>query len=191
MTPDAARLASIRARYAAIAPGRHQLVYDGEGALIVADGPRGEKFEIARILSIASNDERDFLGEAADSVRFLLDLVDRAARKVRELSSSASRAEGAPAGRATTPGGQSASRPAADLPNYAAEAAIKCGEAAFKAFLEQCHGLERPLSDERVAQKVRSLLGVVSRADLNKSSESAARWKDLRAAYEAWKRAER
>lgn len=72
--------------------------------------------------------------------------------------------------------------------NYAAEAAIKCGEPAFKAFLEAEHGLERPLTDERCAQKLRSLLGITTRKTLNSDGTAALRWKKLRGEFEAWRR---
>ncbi len=186
MNDDGKRLARIRALHAAIAPGRHALAFDGEGALLIADGPKGEKFEIVRFLPVASSDERDFLAGAAEAVGFLLGLVDRAARKVRELApETAADGQGAdsPGGEA---GGETATRRQA---NYAAEAAIKCTEPAFKAFLMERHELERPATDERTAQRLRTLLGVTSRAELNSDADAAARWKALRGAFEAWKRA--
>jgi hypothetical protein len=68
---------------------------------------------------------------------------------------------------------------------------MKCGAPAFRAFLEEAHGLERPLSPERVATKVRSMLGVTSRAELNNGGQAAERWKALRGEFEAWRRAGR
>ncbi len=75
-----------------------------------------------------------------------------------------------------------------EMKNHAAEAAMKCQEPAFKAFLEARHGLERPLTGERVAQKVRSLLGVTSRAELNRNAAAVDRWKRLRGEFETWRR---
>lgn len=213
MTSDAARLTEIRARYKAIAPAKHALVWDGEGALVVADGTGGEKFEIARILAVASSDEREFLGEAAGAVGFLLGLVDRAARKVRELAPppdpfaarSLTEAEMRDqAGRCgcrgvddmcpcqNAPDRTTRARweaEAVEQKNFAAEAAIKCGEAAFKRFLMERHGLDSPATDERAAQKLRSLLGVTSRRELNSDAKAAARWKAVRGEFENWKRA--
>jgi hypothetical protein len=168
---EARKLARIRDQFDAIAPGRWMRAQDGEGALLVADGPRGEKFEILRFTGYASEAETAFVCDAAEAVRFLLDLVDRAARKVREL------APPPPA------------EPAA--PNYAAEAAIKCGEPAFKAFLIERHGLDKLATDERTAQRLRTLLKITSRAELNADADAAARWKALRGDFEGWKRAER
>jgi hypothetical protein len=75
--------------------------------------------------------------------------------------------------------------------NFAAEASMKCQEPAFMAFLCECHGLERPLSPQKAAQKLRSLCGVGSRRDLNNDATAAARWKKLRDEFEAWRRAGR
>ncbi|RVM91496.1 hypothetical protein [Sinorhizobium meliloti] len=72
--------------------------------------------------------------------------------------------------------------------DYAAECAMKCAEPAFKKFLEECHGLARPLTDDRVATKVRSILAIGSRAELNDDFAAAARWQDLRSAFDAWRR---
>lgn len=185
---DAQQLAAIRARYAAIAPARHALVWDGEGALVVADGTGGEKFEIARILPVASTDEREFLGEAAEAVGFLLGLVDRAISFASRVAPPPAAAD-PPAGRRTSDGLQSQPRPSADVPNFAAEAAIKCGEPAFKRFLMERHGLDSPATTGRTAQKLRSLLGITSRRELNSDSAAAARWKALRGDFEMWKRA--
>lgn len=75
--------------------------------------------------------------------------------------------------------------------DYAAECAMKCAEPAFKAFLHERHGLEKPLTDERVKVKVRSLLGVTSRAELNDGGKAAHAWKALRTEFDDWRRAGR
>lgn len=72
--------------------------------------------------------------------------------------------------------------------DYAAEAAMKCAEPAFKRFLMECHGLESPATDDRTTQKLRSLLGVTSRRELNEGGGAAARWRSLRTAFESWRR---
>ncbi|TIX17501.1 MAG: hypothetical protein E5V35_34845, partial [Mesorhizobium sp.] len=70
-----------------------------------------------------------------DTVRFLLRLLDDSFREIRRLA-------GKPPHR-----NQAAGEPAAsDEKNFAAECAMKCGEPAFMVFLEERHGLERPLT---------------------------------------------
>ncbi|TPN79978.1 hypothetical protein [Mesorhizobium sp. B1-1-2] len=193
LSPDAVRLKAVRAALLAIAPGDWTRAHDEQGGLLEARGEMGELLVLARFEPVASADEIAFACEAPDTVRFLLRLLDEAFAKIRELS-SASRAAGAPAGRALP---RSGVRPAAGPPeasnprNFAAECAMKCQEPAFKVFLHEAHGLERPLTDERVVQKVRSLLGVQSRNELNDGGRAGEAWKALRAAFAAWLKAGR
>lgn len=171
------RLGRIRRLLGAIAPGEWLRAEDAEGAFIEARGLHGELLPVARFHPGATLDEIEFAAAAPDHIRFLLGLVDRAIVALRPArggvrAGQRDQAERGDAGK-----------------DFAAEAAMKCQEPAFSVFLEQRHGLERPLTDERVAQKVRSLCGVNSRRELNGSGEAAARWKNLRADFDAWKRA--
>lgn len=72
--------------------------------------------------------------------------------------------------------------------NYAAECAMKCSEPAFKAFMEARHALARPLTDDRVAARVRSVLAISSRTELNTSNQAAARWRDMVQNFENWRK---
>lgn len=170
---EAARLAVIRDRLGQIAPGEWTRVHDAEGCFVEARGPMGELNEVLRFHPGASEAEMTFATEAPQTVRFLLGLVDRAIARLRPALRQAQDDEGEAAGRAK---------------DFAAEAAMKCQEPAFKAFLEQRHGLERPLTDERTAQKLRSLLGITTRAALNSDAAAASLWKKLRGDFEAWRR---
>lgn len=178
MTTDrSARLARIRDQLRAVAPAQWSRVYDGAGCFVEARGPMGELSPITRFDAGASEDEIALICEAPDHIGFLLDLVDRAIARLRPPDARPAEARG--------------EAMAQDCKNFAAECAIKCGEPAFRVFLEERHGLERPLTDERVAQKVRGLLGVASRRDLNDSERAAEAWRRLRAEYDAWRRAGR
>jgi len=176
LSRNAERLKRIRAALDSIAPGDWTRVQDGSGAFIEARGEMpGEVFVLARFSDAATVDEVTFACDAPVTVRFLLKLLDEAFTKIRELR-----------------GESAAEQPAMHEPkNFAAECALKCKEPAFKVYLEERHRLERPLSDERVAQKVRSMLGVTSRKQLNDGGEAAAAWKALRADFAAWLKAER
>lgn len=170
---EAARLSSIRDQLAAI-DGEWMLasarLADGNDRVFIeATGPMGGLSEIATFHSEASTEEMQFAASAPQHVRFLLDLVDRAIAKAR--------------------GGKPAPEPESKRKDYAAEAAMKCAEPAFKKFLMERHGLESPANDERTAQKLRSMLGVTSRAELNHDAMAAARWKALRGDFENWRRA--
>lgn len=133
------------------------------------------------------------IGRDADDPRTLFVIFDREptdaeVEAVHALLRAAPAAEGETAGpRPFAPlEAYEADRPAKD---YAAEAAMKCAEPAFKRFLMECHGLQSPATDDRTAQKLRSLLGVTSRRELNESTAAAARWRSLRTAFDGWRRA--
>lgn len=79
--------------------------------------------------------------------------------------------------------------PPAAPKNYAAEAAIKVTSWRFMQFLEARHGLEPPLTAERATQRLRSVLRILSRKELNDDEAAAERWRGLRAEFEAWLRA--
>lgn len=166
---DAARLFAIREQLAAI-DGQWVLASAGDRLFVEATGPMGELSEVVTFHADASTEEMQFVASALDHVRFLLGLVDRAIAKAR-------------GGNPPTPDLEPQRK------DYAAEAAMKCGEPAFKRFLMERHGLESPASDERTAQKLRSLLGITSRAELNHDDQAAARWKALRGDFDLWRRA--
>lgn len=169
---DTIRLRAVRQALAQVAPGKWTRVHDEAGAFIEAQGEMGELFRLARF-DEATVDEIDFVVDAPERDRFLLRLLDQAFATIRALK------------------GQPEQAPAPVLKNYAAECALKCREPAFKVFLEQRHGLDAPLTDDRAAQKVRSLLGVSSRGELNGGGRAVESWKALRADFMAWKKAGR
>ena len=186
---EAARLRAVRARHAAVLSADWRRAHDGVSDMLEVRAEMGERHRILRFDDAADTAEMDFLAESHGDVGFLLELVDRAATTVlalrRDQDRQAQDRQGEGGAR------QGSAGPVADeRKNYAAEAAMKCGESGFKVFLEQCHGLERPLTDERTAQKLRSLLGVTSRRELNSNDAAAARWKKLRRVYETWRRAQ-
>ncbi|TJV70325.1 MAG: hypothetical protein E5X76_20020 [Mesorhizobium sp.] len=178
LSPDAKRLREIRAALDSIAPADWTRVHDQSGAFIEIRGAMGELFVLARFDAGATKEEMAFATDAPDIVRFLLRLLDGSFQTIRKL-------KGAPA-----ESNQAAGEPAAHK-NFAAECALKCQDARFKVYLEEQHGLERPLTDDRVAQRVRSILGVTSRKQLNDGGAPAEAWKALRADFAAWLKAQR
>lgn len=67
---------------------------------------------------------------------------------------------------------------------------MKAEDFRFRRFLAEQHGLEPPLTKERATQRLRSVLGVQSRAELNVAGSVAAeRWNALRRAFDDWLRA--
>lgn len=177
LSPDAARLRAIRASLDAIAPAKWTRV-QGETAFMEAQGELGEVFVLAHFEPVATVDEIEFVCNAPEAVGFLLRLIERASETIRTL-------KGDP-----PPRNPAAGEPAArDPKNFATECAMLCKDPRFKVFLEERHGLERPLTDERVIQKVRSVLGVTSRKELNNGGAASEAWKALRASFAAWLKA--
>lgn len=176
---DARKLRAIRASLEAIAPADWTRVHGEAGAFVESRGEMGELFVLLRF-DEATPDEIAFACDAPVTVGFLLRLLDDAFDTIRAL-------KGEPPQRNPAKGASQAS----DFKNYSAECAMKCQEPAFMVFLEERHGLERPLTAERAAQKVRSLLGVTSRKELNDGGRASDAWKALRADFAAWLKAQR
>lgn len=168
MSADAMELRKIRGRLDALAGAQWFRSADDRGQFVEARTAVGELNEIARFHPGALPEEIDFVVGAPEMVAFLLQLVDRAIAKARK----------------DVPRQKNQNR----NKDFAAEAAMKCDDAAFNVFLEEKHGLERPLTADRVAQKLRTILGITSRSELNKDDAAADRWRSLRASFEAWRK---
>ncbi|KAB2764775.1 hypothetical protein F9L00_03550 [Brucella anthropi] len=169
MNPEAMELHRIRSKLVGLSGQKWYRSADDRGQFVEARTEMGELNEIARFHPGALPEEIDFVVGAPEMVAFLLRLVDRAIAKARK----------------DAPRQQKQNKPK----DFAAEAAMKCNEPAFKVFLEQQHGLERPLTDDRAAHRLRTLLSITSRSELNSDTAAADRWRSLRAGFEAWRRA--
>lgn len=181
LSPDAAKLRAVRASLDAIAPADWTRAHDETGALIEARADFGEIIVLARFGDGATVEEVAFACAAPDTVRFLLKLLDQAFATIRTLK-----------GEGCAPRNEAAREPSAHDPkNFAAECAMRCQDPRFKIYLEERHGLERPLTDERVVQKVRGILGVTSRNELNDGGKASEAWKALRADFATWLKAGR
>lgn len=180
LSPDAMRLKAIRANLAALGSADWTMVHDKDGRFVVnATGPMAERqWRVCSFDGDASKDEMALISSAPETISFLLGLVDRAMRVLRPAPAEARQ-------------GEARGGPQVDAKNFAAEAGMLCAEPAFMVFLEQEHGLERPLSTEKTAQKLRSLCGVTSRKEFNDDDRAAAAWVQLRREFYAWKVAQR
>lgn len=167
---DMQRLNQIRQRHAALDRAAWLFSDDGVSKMLESRGRDGSIVRIATFTGTSTLDEQMFAAAAPDDMGFLLGLVDRAVAKERDRK------------RAAEP---------AQAKDYAAEIAMKCQEPAFKAFLIEKHRLEDKTTDERVVSRVRSMLAVTSRRDVNTDPEALKRWTALRVDFENWKRAGR
>lgn len=170
MNSEAKELRRARGMIQALGGAQWYRSCDERGEFIEARMENGELNEVARFHPGALTEEIEFFTHAPAMVGFLLSLVDRA------IASARRNAKPQPQGRAK---------------DFAAESAMKCEDAAFKVFLEEQHGLQQPLTADCAAQKLRTLLGITSRKELNNNADAAKRWRDLRASFEAWRRAGR
>lgn len=187
-----ARLEEIRERLAAVRADRwsHEFELDGERMIVTRavfdrDGRKvGDEAPVALLTfgEEATYQEKEFIREARDDLAFVLELLTEAGRTIREMRGRMDRVMPADDG--------------ARVKNLAAEAAMKCTEPAFQRFLaERCPdaaidpelypGQGHP---KLAAIRLRRVLEIESRKQLNTDTAAAQRWRDLRADYQAWGR---
>jgi hypothetical protein len=187
-----ARLDEIRERLAAVRADRwsHEFEHDGERMIVTRavfdrDGRKaGDEAPVALLTfgEDATYQEKEFIREARDDLSFVLDLLTDAGRTIREMRGRMDRVMPADDG--------------ARVKDLAAEAAMKCTEAAFQRFLaDRCPDaavdpeLYADQSDSDLAAiRLRRVLEMESRRQLNTDPDAAQRWRDLRADYQAWGR---
>jgi hypothetical protein len=63
-----------------------------------------------------------------------------------------------------------------------------CNDRAFQRWLHEVHGLDHSWDSQRAATKVRSLLAITSRTDLDTDAEAAKRWQQLRRDFYIWRK---
>jgi len=66
---------------------------------------------------------------------------------------------------------------------------MKCTDRLFVRYLMDRHGLTDAADDLRVATRLRSILNIQSRAELNSDPDATARWRLLIADYDGWRKA--
>lgn len=164
---EARHLNTLRQRWALLDGASLLLGADDEGEFLDAKGRDGSLVTVLRFTGQATPDERDCVAHALDDVRFLLMLLDRAIKALRPARPAQEQRE-APK-------------------DHTTEAAMLCESSAFKRFLMEEHGLESPATTDRTAQKLRSLLSITSRKDLNNDDGARERWFALRAKFNIWK----
>ncbi len=139
--------------------------------------PGTQPVAILTMSADCSYEDREFLLHAHADIAFLLRLLADAFSVIRRMSSPPDRT-------VEQMGRQKKNRKPAD---YAAECAMKCGDRLFLRFLVEERGASDVADAERVAVSIREILQIESRAELNSDPAAAARWIDLRGAFEAWR----
>lgn len=168
-SPNQKRLDAIRNRLE-LASKEWGINADDQGTHLLAGDSGNET--IAILPASANLDDRELVLRAPDDLRWMTERYGKLAERLRAAERELARMR----------------PPQSEPKNYATECAMKCQEAGFRVFLEERHGLTKPLNDERVTTRIRSILNVRSRADLNTDRAAAARWRDLVKSYDAWRR---
>ncbi|NTG98895.1 hypothetical protein G6L95_06555 [Agrobacterium rhizogenes] len=138
--------------------------------------PGTQPVAIMTMSADCSYQDREFLLYAHADITFLLRLLADAFGVIRRTSP--------PRNHTARAAQEEKNRRPAD---YAAECAMKCGDRLFRRFLVEEHGVPDVADAERVAVSIREILRIESRAELNSDPAAAARWVDLRGAFEAWR----
>lgn len=73
--------------------------------------------------------------------------------------------------------------------DLARDCAILCQRGDFARYLRESHGLDDIADAERVSSRVRSMLAISSRTELNTDPAAADRWRKLKSDFEAWRKA--
>lgn len=151
---------------------RHYNVTTKEAEICQRDEATGEIVPIIIINPTCTYQDERFIERAPILFDAAMTLLEEAFRKIRELQ---------PANRDSS----KQSKPPKKS-DYAAECAMICARADFRRYLVECHALD-VADEERVKTRVRSILKIGSRGELNDDQNAAARWKDLRARFNAWR----
>lgn len=160
------RIDAIRRR-AALAASDWGIMAGERGLTLMAAGDEGTE-TVSIILDEASIFNREFAIAAPEDLLWLLDRYSNLAERYRRIVGQQERARPKPK-------------------KYAAECGMKCNERDFLDFLFTCHGVD--ISDkERVISRIRTMLRITSRAELDTDDAAAARWRRLVADFENWRK---
>lgn len=165
-SPAQIRMNAIRRRVEGASPD-WRIVDDGR--LGMTAGQSAEQFAVLTFDPKADIGDQEIVAHARDDLAWLLATYDRLARHYRETIAEKERAE--------------RTRKSKD---FAAECAMLCGQHAFRTFLQERHGLDTA-DRERIETRVRSILAIQSRAEINTDENARQRWFSLRAEFKQWK----
>jgi len=175
MTLDEARAIYKRAEVTAgLAAAEWVRLYDagvGKSQVGARDAMTGEVQVLATVERGCAYDDEELLFNAPVFLRAVLTVAEAAfeviRRQKRELEALQAKKEKA---------------------SLAQQCAIACGDAAFLRWLFEVHGVDT--ADRiRVTTRVRTMLAVQSRAELDTDPQAAARWRGMWAEFQAWRRA--
>lgn len=164
-SPSQIRLDSIRTRLASASPAWEIVIGD---SIAVRAGEAGDLPEVLTFARDVFIDDRELITHAHEDIAWLLSAYDRLATRYREALAEIRRID-----------------QAQKTKDFAAECAMQSSRQAFRMFLRERHALEAT-DDERVNARVRSILAIQSRAELNTDESARQRWFSLRAEFRKW-----
>lgn len=134
-----------------------------QAEICLRDQLTDEIFPIAIIKPECSYDDRRLMTRAPQIMRALLFLLRESFNEIERL------------------------KPKQKAHKLAQDCAIHCGRQDFRRFLIEHHDLIDSGDDERVNTRVRNILNIQSRAELDKDQDAAKRWFSLKQAFYRWK----
>jgi len=165
-SPAQVRLDAIRQRLANASPD-WSLVADGH--LIITAGEGDDQAPVLAFDPKADIGDQELMAHARDDIVWLLVTYERLARRYHDAVAELQRRDGTP------------------KKNHSAECAMLCERHDFRHFLHVCHGLETT-DAERVNARVRSILAIRSRAEIDTDNDARKRWLSLRTEFWDWKK---
>ncbi|WP_176083153.1 hypothetical protein [Martelella sp. HB161492] len=169
------RIAQFRAQLNAIS-GETEVFTDADG-MRLQTRIMDELEDILIVPASSPIDDQQFYLSAPKIVRYLLDLVDKMADRIKALKAEirALRQQQEDAG----------GKPAKD---YAAECAMKCAEPPFQRYLIERRGMPYPTDKNKAMTRVKFILAIASLKLLNTDPDAAARWRELVKDFQRWMR---
>lgn len=134
-----------------------------QAEICLQDNATGEIFPIAIIKPECSYDDRRLMTRAPQIMRALLFLLRESFNEIERL------------------------KPKQKANKLAQDCAIHCGRQDFRRFLMEHHDLPDAADNERVNTRVRNILNIQSRAELDKDQGAGKRWISFKQAFYRWK----
>ncbi|MGV1801529.1 hypothetical protein ACQZ6A_06610 [Agrobacterium vitis] len=129
--------------------------------------------DIATLRPGISFDDEQMLIKGRAWISFLLSMLDAAIARIHAQNMEIRNLERKTAGR--------------EPPNYAAECAMASQHNSFRLWLIDQHGMDPSADADRIKTRVRTMLQIKSRAELNTDPAAASRWQRMKKDFETWK----
>ncbi len=134
--------------------------------------PVDEPYTVLNFDKECSYPDRELISHAHEDEGFLIELLDKAFAAIRQLRKALDR---------NTP------KPT----NNAAKCAMRCGDPDFQMFMQMVHGVENSNDKIRVENRVKSMLDITSKKELDSNPDALKGWEKLVSEFYAWNKRRR